>query len=81
MDGAFVQPKLVSPAQQQKSNKIRVVVGEGRNREVCIEGSWFYVSSSSDEASVLLSMHTLSSTVSTLTLGMIGLHVRANFFV
>ena len=33
VDGAFVQPRMVSPALQQKSNKIRIVVGEGRNRE------------------------------------------------
>lgn len=36
VDMAFVQPKLVAPALEQKSNKIRIVVGEGRNREVSL---------------------------------------------
>ena len=40
VDGAYVQPKSVSMAAPAKRNKIRIVIGEGRKREVRIETSF-----------------------------------------
>jgi len=37
VDDVYVQPKSVSPAAPDMRNKIRIVVGEGRNQEVLID--------------------------------------------